>query len=183
MGQKYAAYDSTGAIVGFYDSIDSPVPDGVSAIKITDAQWQACFNNQGAFVVVNNAIAAAPPPDPTILLVATQAIVKQAVRDWRDALLLLTPFSGKFVQSDLTSKIQIMNIVNLGSLPPYATYWRTNDNSYMVMTFEIFVSLMATIMNREGAAYGVSALMQDAIDKLTTTDAVNAFDINVGWPL
>lgn len=40
MGQKYAAYNSSGILSGFYDSVDSPVPSGVAAIPITDAEWQ-----------------------------------------------------------------------------------------------------------------------------------------------
>jgi hypothetical protein len=32
MSQKYAAYDSTGAIVAFYDSVDSPAPQGATVI-------------------------------------------------------------------------------------------------------------------------------------------------------
>ena len=40
MGQKYAAYDSgNGNLLGFYDSIDSPVPAGLSAIEITESAW------------------------------------------------------------------------------------------------------------------------------------------------
>jgi hypothetical protein len=47
MGQKYAAYDSTGAITAFYDSIDSPAPRGTEVIGISDAQWQTCIGNPG----------------------------------------------------------------------------------------------------------------------------------------
>ena len=46
MGQKQAAYDSTGAIVAFYHTIDSPAPQGVTVINITDEQWQMLLGGQ-----------------------------------------------------------------------------------------------------------------------------------------
>lgn len=51
MGQKYAAYDSTGVITGFYDSEDSPVPNGITAIEITNEQWLTCLGTPGYTVV------------------------------------------------------------------------------------------------------------------------------------
>ncbi|POZ60160.1 hypothetical protein C2I19_20255 [Chromobacterium alticapitis] len=47
MGQKLAAYDAHGEITAFYDSIESPPVDGVDAIPITDAEWQACLSQPG----------------------------------------------------------------------------------------------------------------------------------------
>jgi len=61
MGQKFAAYDSTGAIAGFYDSIDSPAPDGLNTIKITDAQWIECLSNPGYTVSGGTLVAPTPP--------------------------------------------------------------------------------------------------------------------------
>lgn len=40
MNTKLAAYDAQGAIVAFYDTIDSPAPEGVTVAEITDEQWQ-----------------------------------------------------------------------------------------------------------------------------------------------
>lgn len=61
MGQKFAAFNANGAITGFYDSVDSPLPAGTSAIEITDAQWQECLMNPG-WTVVNGALVAPPAP-------------------------------------------------------------------------------------------------------------------------
>jgi len=61
MGQKYAAYDANGTITGFYDDVDSPVPGGLSAIKITDAEWQDAIANQGKYSAVNGVFTAANP--------------------------------------------------------------------------------------------------------------------------
>jgi hypothetical protein len=75
MGQKCAAYGSAGAIVAFYDSEDSPVPEGVAAIEITNEQWQTCISNPG-WTVVNDALVA--PVPPTAAQLAAQALVQSA---------------------------------------------------------------------------------------------------------
>lgn len=55
MGQKFAAYDTQGKIIGFYDSVDSPVPEGVLSIEISDDEWQACLDT-GLCTVVGEAL-------------------------------------------------------------------------------------------------------------------------------
>lgn len=62
MSQKFAAYKADpGPITAFYDSEDSPVPEGVSAIEITDIQWQACLENPGWTVAGGQLVAPTPP--------------------------------------------------------------------------------------------------------------------------
>lgn len=74
MGQKFAAYNAQGAIIGFYDSVDSPVPAGVtSVIAITQAQWLVCINSQPPFTVANGALVAPLPPTAAELLAAAQS--------------------------------------------------------------------------------------------------------------
>jgi hypothetical protein len=74
MGQKFAAYNAQGAIIGFYDSVDSPVPAGVTnVIAITQAQWQACVNSQPPYTVANGALVAPVPPTDAEILAAAQA--------------------------------------------------------------------------------------------------------------
>jgi hypothetical protein len=76
MGQKFAAYNASDAIIAFYDSEDSPVPAGVtSVIEITDAQWQACLATPGYTVVSGSLVA---PPLPTAAQLAVQATTKAA---------------------------------------------------------------------------------------------------------
>jgi hypothetical protein len=58
MGQKFAAYGSSGEIVAFYDNEDSPLPASIErAIEITGAQWQACLDAPG-WTVVDGTLAA-----------------------------------------------------------------------------------------------------------------------------
>lgn len=72
MGQKFAAYDGRGNITAFYDSVDSPVPPGVNAIEISDAEWQACITVPG-YTVSNGQLTA-----PT----AAQVAAQQAAAAW-----------------------------------------------------------------------------------------------------
>jgi hypothetical protein len=60
MSQKFASYDAvSGAILGFYDEVDSPVPPSVtSVVPITDAQWQTCLAT--AWYTVANGVLIAP---------------------------------------------------------------------------------------------------------------------------
>ena len=72
MGQKQASYNASGAIIAFYDSADSPAPQGASVLDITDAQWQTCLSNPG-WTVVNGALVAPPAPTAAQLLAQAQA--------------------------------------------------------------------------------------------------------------
>lgn len=75
MSQKFAAFDAQGNITAFYDNIDSPVPIGVNAIQITDAQWQTCISTPG-FTVKSGALVAPSPPT------ATQIAAQKAAAAW-----------------------------------------------------------------------------------------------------
>lgn len=79
MGQKYAEYDSTGAIRAFYDSVDSPAPESVtSVVEISDAQWQLCLSNPG-YTVVSGALVAPAAPTTSELLAAAQSAKTSAL--------------------------------------------------------------------------------------------------------
>jgi hypothetical protein len=75
MGQKIAAYDATGNVYAFYDSIDAPVPASVTAdtINVTDAQWMAILTTPG-YLVVGGALVEPPPPSADVLLANAQAV-------------------------------------------------------------------------------------------------------------
>lgn len=72
MGQKYASYSTDpGPITGFYDSVDSPVPVGVTTIEITDEEWQTCLSNPG-YTIKSGALVAPTPPTSAQLLAQAQ---------------------------------------------------------------------------------------------------------------
>jgi hypothetical protein len=46
MSQKFAAYDAHNRITAFYDSVDSPAPEGIPTIALTDAHYTALLDGQ-----------------------------------------------------------------------------------------------------------------------------------------
>ncbi len=80
--QKFAAYDANGNITGFYDSVASPVPAGLTAIPITAAQWEECLgaaSTVARYTVANGALVAPAPPSAASLLAAAQSSQAAAV--------------------------------------------------------------------------------------------------------
>jgi hypothetical protein len=79
MGQKQAAYNNTGALVAFYDTVDSPAPAGVSVVNITDAEWQACINAGTQGYTVADGVLTPPPAktDAELLAEAKSAKVSE----------------------------------------------------------------------------------------------------------
>lgn len=68
MTQKFAAYDSQGHITAYHDSIDSPVPEGVTnVIEITHDEWLTCLNQPGYTVMNGTLVAPLPPTDAQLL--------------------------------------------------------------------------------------------------------------------
>jgi len=61
MGQKLAAYNASGTITAFYDSVDSPAPSDASTIEITDTEWRACLATPGYTVQQGVLVAPAAP--------------------------------------------------------------------------------------------------------------------------
>ncbi|CAG9246130.1 Phage tail protein [Burkholderia diffusa] len=81
MGKKLAAYNADGDIVAFYDTVDSPAPDGVAVIEITAEQLDSLMRAQAIgkrFAVKNGVPIAVDPPPPTRAELAT---LKRAQRD------------------------------------------------------------------------------------------------------
>ncbi|WP_282412255.1 hypothetical protein [Pseudomonas sp. PS01299] len=75
MGQKLAAYNTQGGIVAFYDSVESPPPDGCSFIEITDEEWQQCISTPG--FTVNDGVLVAPAP-----IDDEQVLAQEAAAAW-----------------------------------------------------------------------------------------------------
>jgi hypothetical protein len=73
-GQKHAAYNHRGEVIGFYDDALSPVPstlpDGVAVIEITDDQWRAAIAACGWTVAKGKLVAPAPFVETLITLAA-----------------------------------------------------------------------------------------------------------------
>ncbi|HDR9225286.1 phage tail assembly chaperone [Burkholderia vietnamiensis] len=82
MGKKFAAFDAEGNITAFYDSVDSPVPERVSAVEIDYGEWLdlVAAQSTGKCLVLDDTgkPAAIDPAPPTRSEVA---VVKRAERD------------------------------------------------------------------------------------------------------
>ncbi|KVO49974.1 phage tail assembly chaperone [Burkholderia stagnalis] len=69
MGKKQAAYDASGNIVAFYDTVDSPAPVGANVVDITDDEWRTLIDGQAhgkrAVLDGNNRPSLIDPPAPT----------------------------------------------------------------------------------------------------------------------
>ncbi|MEO9385607.1 DUF4376 domain-containing protein [Chromobacterium phragmitis] len=79
MGQKIAAFNESGEITAFYDSIDSPPKDGENVISITDEQWQTCLSQPG-WTVVDGMLFAPVPPSEAEQLRLAQRIQRQRLQ-------------------------------------------------------------------------------------------------------
>lgn len=131
MGQKYAAYDSNGAIVAFYDSVDSPVPASVTnVIELTDAQWQTCINEQGQWYVAGGALAPVPAATDAQLLADARA-ARVAVLSAACAAAIVAGFTSSALgavhtyPSKVTDQQNLTASVTASLLPGIAADWET----------------------------------------------------------
>lgn len=65
MGQKYASYNTSEIVIGYYDSVDSPPPATATTIPITDSQWREAISSPYQPVTVANG-ALVIPSGPTL---------------------------------------------------------------------------------------------------------------------
>ncbi|HDV8348842.1 TPA: tail fiber assembly protein [Burkholderia vietnamiensis] len=82
MGQKYASFDSTGNLSGFYDSIDSPVPESkTNVVPISDQAWNELLSALGTGKTVKLGSDGAPtiqqPAPPTTAQMAADALCRR----------------------------------------------------------------------------------------------------------
>lgn len=77
MGQKYAAFDAEGQITGFYDSIDSPPPENLDIIEITDDEWLMLLTGSGYTIV--DGVIVDPPPAEEVPLTVIKAGLKARI--------------------------------------------------------------------------------------------------------
>ncbi len=76
MGQKQAAVDDSGAVIAFYDTVDSPAPKGASTVTVTDEQWadMLAWQANGNRLVIDKSgeLAMLPPLPPTTAQITAQ---------------------------------------------------------------------------------------------------------------
>lgn len=185
MGQKYAAYDAQGAITGFYDSIDSPVPSGVETIEITDEQWQTCLSQPG-WTVTDDALTAPAVPTAAELLAqarATQtALMYQAYGEAVTQSVSFKSAGGvtQTFQADTNSQnilLQSYTGFSASGSVPTGFYWVATDNTQVPFTLADLKGLYAAML-----AQGWTAFQHLQDQKAAIRTAATATDVrDVVW--
>ncbi len=179
MGQKYAAYNEHGDIVGFYDDIDSPVPKGVANVPVTDAQWQASLSSPG-WAVVNGEIT---PPSSAQLLSIAKVTQKSRIKASYGAAtsqdITFTTEAGvtKAFAADQNSKSAISQAAqaySFASEVPQGFYWRSVDNTDVPFTLKDIQSLNAAMASQVWVAFQKRNAQKAAVDAAKNLSAVQA---------
>lgn len=180
MGQKFAAYATDpGPIIAFYDSIDSPVPEGVGAIEITESQWQICVANQNPGWTIANGALVAPVP-PSAAEVAAQALIQSAQAALAAGLAIVstgTPaLNGTYTVDQLSQSdiIAIETSLNAGKgFPGGATTFNYPDAAGAFHGFSEanFTNFAAAVRDY---VYGLKSVIAGASTTLPATSATIA---------
>lgn len=186
MGQKFAAYDGHGAINAFYDSEDSPVPEGIDAIEITDAQWQECLASPG-HTVVGGALAAPQPPTAVQLLEKSQAAQIAAI-DAACAAAIVAGFASSALGSPHTYPAKFTDQMNLSAsvfaslMPGLPAGWTTPfwcADASGAWSYAEHAAAQIQQVGQDGKAAVLAALTKKAtlaaeVEAATTVEAVQA---------
>ena len=108
MGQKSASYNSSGAVVAYYDSVDSPPPASATVIKITESQWQSAISSPYPVTVENGDLVIPTGPTLAQAQTAQKAIVTQGYNTATDY--VPVTINGTTYQVDNTAGKQALNL-------------------------------------------------------------------------
>ena len=119
MGQKLAAYNESGSIVAFYDTVDSPAPSTATTIEITDEQWQSCLATPG-YTILDGEIVAPLPPTSAQLLASAQAY-QSAILTAACASSIVAGFTSSSLGSEYTYPSKVTDQANQVSIAASAS--------------------------------------------------------------
>ena len=122
--------------------------------------------------------------DMAFLKQAKRAAVK-ALRSRKEQATCLTP-SGT-VQIDDSSKIKINGLATLAQIAkaaaqPFAVDFILADNSVAALNADSAIAMSVAVGNYIGALYANSVALFVQIDAATDKAALDAIDLNAGWP-
>lgn len=179
MGQKYASYNTSGAVIAYYDSKDSPPPATATVLEITDAQWQAALTSQYPVTVENDVLVI--PTGPTLAQAQTTqvALLRGGFTTANAANISFTNTAGvtDTYQCDPASIDNLQNCLSgfraAGAVPtsPIPFYWRSATNNNNPFTYADLENLSAAIAARGFANYNQ---MQTLIAKVKAAKKVSA---------
>ena len=78
MGQKFASYNTSGIVIAYYDSEDSPPPDSATVIKITDTQWMSAISSPYQPITVVGGVLSIPSGPSLAQAQASQIAILQS---------------------------------------------------------------------------------------------------------
>ena len=176
MGQKYASYNSSGAVIAYYDSKDSPPPKTATVLAITDAQWQAALSSQYPVTVENDALVI--PTGPTLAQAqATQvARLRGGYANANAANISFTNAAGvtDTYQCDPASIGTLQNCLSgfrASASVPTGFYWRSATNQNNAFTYTDLVNLAQAITDRGFANFAqLQALIAQIMAATTISD-------------
>lgn len=156
MGQKYAAYNTTNFITGYYDSIDSPLPAGITAIPITDQEWQSCLGKSN-LMIVNGAITTYTPSYQELVSQAVSTQSQMLISGYNTA--INTPvqfknsagvtssykFGNTLTAAGTNAQALLTQIIAAGSAAWAAGIWFDVNNVAQNMTYSDLQGLMIAI--------------------------------------
>ena len=179
MGQKYASYNASGAVIAYYDSVDSPPPKTATVLAITDAQWQAALSSQYPVTVENDALVI--PTGPTLAQAqATQvARLRGGYANANAANISFTNAAGvtDTYQGDPTSVADLNNCLSAfraAAAVPSGFYWRSATNNNNAFTYADLVNLAAALANRGFANFAQLQTLKANVMAATTVSDVQA---------
>jgi hypothetical protein len=184
MNQKYAAYDAGGTGLALYDAVDSPVPQGVAAIKITDEQWQACLASPG-YTILNGVLV--PPPSPTdeqVLAAAQSTQIAALTTAYQAEIQQPVAFTteggvSQTFQADSGSQNVLLVATtgyNLAGTTPEGFYWVASDNAQVSFTLADLKGLYAAMLAQGNAAFTKLQNLKAAVRAATTVAGVQGID-------
>lgn len=178
MGQKLAAHDSQGIITAFYDSKDSPPPDGAQVIEITKEEWLAAISTSG-YMVLNGALVA--PTDASLLAQARSAQcaamdVQYAAAIAQDISFTTAAGVMKTYQADAVSRSNARDMIaayTTGGVPT-GFYWLAKDNTPVPFTLGDLQGLAKAMGDQGWAAFQRLQDRKASIRAASTVSAVQA---------
>ncbi len=195
MGQKFTAFDSNGNITAFYDSVDSPVPEGVTnVIEITLGEWQTCISQPGKWYVSNAALEQVPPP-PDAQRLADAQLAQSAVIDADYAAAVQEPVSftsaagvTKSFQADAESQTLLMQAAQgytISGAVPSGFYWKAADNTLVTFTLADLHGLYSATLAQGWAAFQKRTTLKQQISAVSmgtgTIDQAIAAVTSIVW--
>lgn len=176
MGQKYASYNTSRAVIAYYDSKDSPPPATATVLAITDAQWQAALASQYPVTVENDVLVI--PAGPTLAQAqATQvALLRGGYANANTADISFTTAAGvtDTYQCDPKSLQAIQTYLSgfqAAGAVPSGFYWRSATNQNNAFTYADLEKLPQAIAARGFANYNQ---LQTLIAKAKAAKKVSA---------